>query len=401
MAPIPRPAARVGPRVRPVSDRRRVVIVGAGPQGLTAAVYLVHSGLDPDDLDVVDPTGRWLDWWHRWFAHLGIDHLRSPAVHHPHPHPYALLDFARERQRSNELAHTYSLPSTELFADFCAWVVADSGLDRAVIAGRVCDVDRSGVLRLADGRELHADHVVWATNPSIPTPLPTGCQPAVRWDAARPVNVGKVAVVGGGLTAAHLVERAIESGAHVEWLTRRPVVERHFDTDPGWLGPKEMGTFSAESDPDRRLELVIAARDGGSVPPWMLDRLAEFERSGRLCRRVGGVEVAESAAGRGLVCGGVPIQADEYWFATGDRPCVTAAPPLARLVSELGVRCRGGRPILDRSLRLPGSVVHVMGRFAQLELGPTAGNLAGARRGAEMLVGAVLGADAMFELAGV
>lgn len=384
-----------------MSGRRRVVIVGAGPQGLTAAVYLVQAGLDPDDLTVVDPSGRWLDSWNRWFAHLGIDHLRSPAVHHPHPSPYALLDFARERQRSNEFAHTYSLPSTELFADFCAWVVADSGLDRAVIAGRVCDVDRTGVVRLADGRELHADHVVWATNPSIPTPLPTGCQPAVRWDAARPVNVGKVAVVGGGLTAAHLVERAIESGAHVEWLTRRPVVERHFDTDPGWLGPKEMGAFSAEADYHRRLELVIAARDGGSVPPWMLDRLSDAEREGRLCRWVGTVEVDTRSDRRGLVCGGVSIDADEYWFATGDQPCVTAAPPLARLVERLGVQCRGGRPVLDRSLRLPGSVVHVMGRLAQLELGPAAGNLAGARGGAEAVVGMVFGADAMFQLSGV
>jgi hypothetical protein len=49
-------------------------------------------------------------------------------------------------------------------------------------------------------------------------------------------------------------------------------------------------------------------------------------------------------------------------------------------------------------MRVSGSVVQVMGRLAQLQLGPTAGNLAGARRGAEAVVGAVVGADAMYAL---
>ncbi|MFM8945082.1 MAG: hypothetical protein ACKOJC_00005, partial [Actinomycetota bacterium] len=57
-----------------------------------------------------------------------------------------------------------------------------------------------------------------------------------------------------------------------------------------------------------------------------------------------------------------------------------------------------GRPELDRSLRLSGSVVHVAGRLAQLQLGPTAGNLAGARRAGELIVGAVVGAEAMYAL---
>jgi hypothetical protein len=58
-----------------------------------------------------------------------------------------------------------------------------------------------------------------------------------------------------------------------------------------------------------------------------------------------------------------------------------------------------GRPELDRFLRLSGSVVHVAGRLSQLQLGPVAGNLAGARRAAELVVGAVVGTDAMYTVA--
>jgi cation diffusion facilitator CzcD-associated flavoprotein CzcO len=207
-----------------------------------------------------------------------------------------------------------------------------------------------------------------------------------------------VAVVGGGLTAAHLVARAVDAGAHVEWVARRPVVEREFDTDPGWLGPLEMQGFSRIADRAERLQRVIDARGGGTVPPWIMQRLRPAERSGQVCRRVGAVEVDD--AGGEVLVDGRRLVADVVWDATGDRPCTSAAPPLERLCDQLGIARHGGRPELDRMLRLPGSVVHVAGRLAQLELGPTAGNLAGARRAAELVVGAVVGADAMYALAG-
>jgi hypothetical protein len=65
------------------------------------------------------------------------------------------------------------------------------------------------------------------------------------------------------------------------------------------------------------------------------------------------------------------------------------------LCRELDVERVGGRPVLERSLRLPGSVVHVAGRLAQLEIGPAAGNLFGARRAAERVVASIVGADAL------
>jgi cation diffusion facilitator CzcD-associated flavoprotein CzcO len=382
-----------------VSARARVAIVGAGPQGLTIATYLVTAGVDPADLVVVDPAGDWLAQWRARFSALGIEHLRSPSVHHPHPDPYALTTFATEQRRTDELYHRYGLPSTKLFHDFCDRVIAERGLSGLVRRDSVASLTASGEVGLASGEHVVADHVVWATNPAVASPIGrTG--PVLHGESITSVHSGAtVAVIGGGLTAAHLVARAVDAGAHVEWVTRRPVVEREFDTDPGWLGPLEMQGFARIADRAERLQRVIEARGGGTVPPWMMLRLRPAERSGQICRRVGRVEVEQDAGGdvRVLV-DGRHLVADVVWAATGDRPCTSAAPPLERLCDGLGVARHGGRPELDRMLRLPGSVVHVAGRLAQLELGPTAGNLAGARRAAELVVGAAVGVDAMYAL---
>jgi hypothetical protein len=389
--------------------------VGAGPQGLTAAVYLVHAGLDPSDLVVFDPAGDWLVQWKQSFASLKIEHLRSASVHHPHPWPYALLEFAGTHQRTNELFHTYALPSTALFADFCAHTIVEAGLVESVRADVVSFVSADGEIRTKSGARVRADHVVWATNPAVPAVDAIGAARATSWGGAfvrewtghSNTLGGQVttAVIGGGLTAAHLVERALEEGHHVEWLTRRPIEVRDFDTDPGWLGPKEMNSFTADRDLRSRLDRVLAARGGGTVPPWMMRRISVAEGAGRVCRRVGeitiGVEpnVPSAAPAIKVTIDGVAVVADRVVLATGDRPEVGASPPLDRLCRSLAAERVGGRPVLDTELRVPGSVVHVMGRLAQLTLGPTAGNLAGARRGAERVVGSVVGVDAMYALA--
>lgn len=375
--------------------RYRVAIVGAGPHGLTTAVYLVRAGLDVDDLVVIDPSGTWLSTWRWAFAHLGIAHLRSPAVHHPHPDPYALVAFAQAEGRSGELFHTYGLPSTALFDAFCERTITEAGLADRVQAGHVVGLRDDGVLDLADGRAVAAAHIVWAANPAVVDDVAT-TGPGRHWtEVDGATRARTVAVVGGGLTAAHLAERAVAGGAHVEWVTRRPIQVRDFDTDAGWLGPKEMQRFDRTGDPVERFRLVAAARGGGSVPPWMMTRLAIAEKAGALCRRHGTLGFDPHRPT--VTVDGVRVVADERWMAIGDRPSLSAAPALAALCRVGGVATVADLPVVDPGLRV-AERVHVLGRLAQLRLGPTAGNLAGARRGAELVVGHILGLDRLYEL---
>jgi len=393
--------------VRTLNTAPRVAIVGAGPQGLTAAVYLRRGGVRPEDLVVVDPGGGWLHAWRRWFAHLGIAHLRSPSVHHPDPDPYALMKYARATGRSAELVEKYGLPTTILFDDFCCHLLDDCALTNIVYTDMVVRATPDGVLHLAGGQELRAQHVVWATNPAVRSRLsPEGgdVDPAVvEWDAVDVETAGDtVAVVGGGLTAAHLVDRALERGRRVEWLTRRRVGIREFDTDAGWLGPRNMNEFDRLVTSQERMDAVVEARGGGTVPSWMMRRLRRAEETGALVRRVGQVSLDQHPRWRSVVrVDGAPVAVDEVWMATGDRPDVAASPVLSDLCASLGVPVVMGRPVLESSLRLNGSVVRVLGRLAQIRLGPTAGNLAGARRAAEKVVADVVGVEAMYDLMGV
>jgi hypothetical protein len=91
--------------------RPRVVVVGAWPHALTVSAYLLDARPDTDL--VVADRADWLAAWDRCFAAYGLRRLRSGCVHHPHPDPFALLDFARVQQREDEFTEEIRRPSTE------------------------------------------------------------------------------------------------------------------------------------------------------------------------------------------------------------------------------------------------------------------------------------------------
>lgn len=371
----------------------RWAIVGAGPHGLTVAAHLVRAGVaTPDELTVIDPAGRWLAAWRRAFQQFGIDRLRSPVVHHPDPEPYALVEYARASGRGDELHGRYQTPNTRLFDDFCDDVVERTGLSDRVTAGVVTEVTADGSVTWTHaGRggdraatTLRADHVVLAHQPRraiVPRELhdrPATHAADTDLDAVGPHD--HVVVIGGGLTAGHLACGAAERGATVTLVTRRGIEQREFDTDPGWLGPREMRGFLATRSFRERRDLAIAARGGGTMPAWMHRRLVELERNGSISRSCepAGVPLDEHLAR-------VAPGATHTWCATGWEMATSDDPLVAPLARS--TRTVGELLVLGERLDVPGTAVHVIGRPAMLHLGPTAGNLAGARRAAAALIG--------------
>lgn len=172
--------------------------------------------------------------------------------------------------------------------------------------------------------------------------------------------------------------------------TRRPIVERDFDVDPGWLGPRHLDHFWGLPRPEQRLDAARNARGGGSMPRWMKRRLRAEADAGDLTFVEGDItHTTARQSGVELDVGDQRIEADRCWLATGTRPDVRADPALRRFVDHH----IDGMPVIDPNLRVRGTNLFVTGRLASIELGPAAGNLWGARMAARRICRTVTGID--------
>jgi hypothetical protein len=374
----------------------RVAIVGAGPHALTVATHLVEldPGLLDGDLVIIDPSGEWLHHWRRRMRAFDVAHLRSPVVHHPAPDPYALQEFARVRRRSRELHGRYQLPGTALFDDFCDEVIRRHGLHDPVLARAATRITHDGRVRLDDGTDLRAEHVVVTHGARQPVVPPWATGPNVvhadHVDLTSVVPGSRVVVVGGGITAAHLAIGAHARGASVQLVSHRRIREQEFDSDPGWLGPKFLAEFLACPDPAERAAAVRSARGGGSVPSWLHRRLSESATS-RGFEMV--VDDIVGWDGSRLSRRSGTTVADTVWCATGWRTDAAGDRLLGPLLECVGQSAVDGFVPLDHRLRIRSTVVHVTGPPASLMLGPSAGNLSGARRSGRRVAEAVFGPE--------
>lgn len=391
-----------------MTTENEVLIIGAGPHGLAVALHLLEA--DPNllgRLRIIDPAGDWLTRWRQAFRRLAIDTLRSPGVHHPGPDPYGLIRFTDEHgHRLSGL--DYRLPTFEAFDAYCTDLIGRAGLGAdtgVVVAEQVHDViaTRNSVRVRCGAGEYRAAHLVVTSNPHRRL-LPGWLANIVPLEMRRlkhaddidlhgedgEVQDQRIAVIGGGLTAAHLAVGAAERGARVHLLARRALSVRMFDVEPGWLGPLQLDPFLAEPSPKRRMEMAAKARDGGSVPPWMVEHLASRDTSVSI-NATGPLQKTERRGDRVVLhcADGERVEVDRVWVGNGTAPGLSAARYLARLALDSPVV--GDLPVPGDGLRLGPWPVHVTGRLATLGL--AAGNLWGARQAALAITRDITGVE--------
>lgn len=388
-----------------------LAVIGAGPHALTLVAHLLQKRQSiKGKFAVFDPSGSWLSRWKQQFAALEIPHLRSPAVHHPHPNPFALRKFAESR--SHELLPPYDLPGTELFGDFCQDIIAELQLQDQVIPVAVTSIKPlldhfhpQFQLGLSDGKTITARRVVLATGSSkiqIPdwvSQIKT-LYPQDRLSHSQTLDLRKyktlagqrVLIVGGGLTSGHLAVGAISRGAKVHLMMRRTLSEKLFDAAPGWLGPKYLKGFF-EQNWQQRWTLIQQARNGGSMTPAIAIQLRKEKNHGNImidenCQII----KAEWLNNNWQVKSnnGNNYNFDYIWLGTGTKFDVTTEPLLQDILAAYPTQIVNGLPILDTYLRWPGCELFIMGGLAALQVGPTARNLSGARMACEKIVPAIV-----------
>ncbi|MDJ0734041.1 MAG: FAD/NAD(P)-binding protein [Nostocaceae cyanobacterium] len=388
-----------------------LAIIGAGPHALTLVTHLLQKRQKiRSKIAVFDPSGRWLSQWKQQFAALEIPHLRSPAVHHPDPNPFALRKFAESRP--HELFPPYDLPGTDLFDDFCGDVIRRWDLENAVTAEEITCIEPLPHslgprlrLWLKDRKSIIARRVVLATGssqPQIPdwvsqiqTPLPQDRLCHSQLIDLRKLQLAgeRILIVGGGLTSGHLAMGALSRMAKVDIIIRRQLQEKIFDAEPGWLGPKYLKGFFAESDFQQRWRMIQSARNGGSITPAMGMQLRRKVRQGKV-RIYENTQVvkAQWLGNYWLIrtTSGEEYEYDRIWLSTGTRFDVYSQPLLEEVLQAYPIPVVNGLPVLDYNLCWRGCPLFIMGGLAALQIGPTARNLSGARMASEKLQKAII-----------
>jgi hypothetical protein len=391
-----------------------LAIIAAGPHALTLVTHLLQKRQKiRSKIAVFDSSGKWMSRWEHQFAALEIPHLRSPAVHHPDPNPFGLRKFAENR--SNEFFPPYDLPGTRLFNDFCEDIIRRWDLENIVRGEKITRIQPLNNpfasrfrLWLGSGKSILARRVVLATSSSqlqIPNWV-NEIKNNYREDKLchshlidlRQLYLAdeKVLIIGGGLTSGHLAVGAMCRGAEVQISMRRQLQEKIFDADAGWLGPKYLKGFFAESNFEKRFEMIQQARNGGSMTPEMVTQLRRQTHNGKL-RIQENMQVIEAkwTDNQWLVkfSDGKQGQFHRIWLSTGTRFDVNSEPLLKEVLQAYPIPVINGLPVLDNNLRWRGCSLFIMGGLAALQIGPTARNLSGARMASDKMLKAIIKSD--------
>lgn len=382
------------------------LIVGGGIHGTALSYRLLrHLNFAHEKLRVLDAEAEPLARWRANTGNVGMRYLRSPGVHHLHSDPFSLRTFAATRagQPHTGSIPLYERPALALFNAHSEWLLDKFRLREVRLHGRA-----QALTRIAGGWRVESEQgavdtrrVVLALGVSDAPHVPAWAQPLK--DAGAPVfhifdrdftqaalaPYARIAIVGGGISAAQAALALAHAGKQVMLWMRHAVRLSHFDSDPCWVTAICLADFHRERDYPRRRALIRQARQRGSLPPDVADALREAiaQRQIRLVRgEIAGLEAQPDASLELSSADGDTQRANALLLATGFS---TARPGGAWLDAAIDAHglptAPDGYPMPDPCLRWSDGL-YVTGALAELELGPTARNIIGARLAGERLV---------------
>ncbi|MGG3452117.1 FAD-dependent oxidoreductase [Domibacillus aminovorans] len=384
------------------------IIVGGGIQGITMASFLrKQQKASIDEVAIVDPHAEPLENWKRCTNLISMPYLRSPVVHHLDVHPLSLQAFVKNNATDESAAFygRFKRPALSMFNEHCDHLVDDLQLKKGWVQGRVRTAERienKWHVELQDGKELIGENLVLAIGISEQPTWPDWAK-LLKKEAHASVhhifeaNLPKLeemarpfTIIGGGITSVHLALKltAMFPG-EVTLLKRHPFRLHDFDSDPAWLGPKNQLSFGKIACYQTRREQIKQVRHKGSLPRDLYIKLRRSVRQDELLIMDGQVQQALVKNGRLQLedeQGRLIHQTGTVLLATGFRPALPGKQWLTPIVEKHELPCAEcGYPIVSKSLQW-GPGLYVTGALAELEMGPIARNISGARQAAERIV---------------
>lgn len=376
-------------------------IIGGGIHGVHIAASLQNEyNLSTDDIRIVDPAEQLLARWRTCTHTTGMRHLRSPSVHHLDVDPLSLQRFAgkKRNRKPGVFSAPYMRPSLELFNAHCDYVIEKYALKSTHLAERAeaIHLSEASVRIQTTKNDFSARRIVFAIGASEQPQWPQWApkeNPRIQhiFENDFSLNIpskNRIAIVGAGISGAQIALRLNDEEHEVCLFSRHPLREHLFDSDPGWLGPKLMNRFSREPSPDKRRSMITQARNRGSIPPNIRHRLRDAIHKSQISFHQNSiVSVHSTHDGIALVLDDQKrVEVDRILLATGFESTRPGGDMIDRLVRSASLPCaKCGFPLVDRHLRWHPKIF-VSGPLAELEVGPTSRNIAGARRAAERII---------------
>ncbi len=391
-------------RVRPKTTRCSVVVIGAGPYGLSAAAHLMHAGVS------VRVFGEPMESWARHMPAGMLLRSSWQASHIADP-DHALGLGSYETATGLERADP---PSLERFVDYGRWFQerAVPDLERRRVS-RVSPDSHGFRVELDDGETLSTERVVVAAGivPFAWRPQPfAGIPPALVSHTADHRDLGvfkgrRVAIVGAGQSALESAALLVEAGAEAEILIRQrdiywlPNWELIDDTGLLWYAHRKTHLGGYKSSwlvarpglwrrlPHRMQEPLFyrITKPGGAA--WLKPRLSQVQiTTGRSIS-------SASADGDELVLkldDGSVREVEHLLLATGYRVNVARYAFLApELVGR--VRTSNGSPVLASGFESSVPGLHFLGAPAAQDFGPVMRFVCGTWASARELTRRVVG----------
>ncbi|RKU23623.1 hypothetical protein C6499_18200 [Candidatus Poribacteria bacterium] len=389
-----------------------ITIVGGGIHGVSIALRLLREmPTAAKQLAIVDRHPQPLTQWRDKTKRQGMTFLRSPAVHHISHDALGIVEYAERHNRTSELAPPYSQPSTPLFWDFCNDALAELREHRVYYQFEVAKLrwDKGSgkfPFRLisTNNQGFRSRCVILAIGTDDCAYIPPGF---MRWQCLYPDRIlhasqfsvsqefgtspARIVVVGGGLTAGTLAKSLSERGHDVVLIARKPLKTEQFDFPPVWLGPKALSEFADEANFQRRYEIIQQNRGEGSITPDIMEALMDapnIKLYPQTCIH-NIVEMKKYPSAQGLqieTTRDTIADVSRVILATGYQFNLRRYRFLKELITQHQIPLVRGLPCLDSDLQLhPIQNLFGSGTIAQLQIGPAAGNIAGATLAYERL----------------
>lgn len=381
------------------------LIIGGGVHGTHLSLHLMRrGGVAPDRIRVLDPYPAPMAVWGRVTRAVGMEYLRSPIVHNLHWDQGSLGLFARLNQHApmTRFIPPFGRPSLELFNAHAAHLIHKFGLDKLRVRGRAESIRQTGSgwrVETGDGA-LEADRVVLAIGLSEQPYWPDWAQAyhgdtrvqhifAPDFDRDALPDWEKAVVVGGGITAAQVaLALAARNPGTVTLVRRHDERVFDFDSDVGWMNAINLRGFGQIASPDERRTVIRQARHRGSMPRDVASALSAAVQSGVIGLIDGGVRALWDD--KGTLCltlsSGQTLCADQIILATGYVQSRPGGALIDNLIGDYDLATAAcGYPIVSQSLEWT-SGLHVSGPLAELEIGPAARNIIGARMAGQRLI---------------